>query len=67
MADIILCSIESFQAALGFRIVALDVDHDPRGAGIVGHEHGGYAHQPNARISQFALQDGLDLFPDRFS
>src|SRR6267142_736392 len=64
MADIILRRVQSFQAAFGFVIVALDVDHHPRRPRIIGHEHGRNADQSDARICQLTLEDRLDLFAD---
>src|SRR5882724_6168126 len=67
MPDVVLRRLQSFQAALGFVVVALDVDHYPRRPRIIGHQYGRNADEPDAWISQFTLKDRLDLFADGLS
>src|SRR6195256_2105168 len=64
MADVILRRVQSHETALGFVIVAFDIDHPPRRPRIVGHEYSRNADQSDTRISQLSLEDRLDLFAD---
>ncbi len=63
--NIILRRIQSLERALGFGLVALHMDKHTRRAGIVRHNHGVDAGQPDAGIGQFTLKDGLDLLANR--
>src|SRR5712671_5134456 len=67
MADVILRRVQSHEAALGFVIITLDVDHYPRRSRIVGHEYSRNADQSDTRISQLTLEDRLDLFAHGFA
>jgi len=53
---------ESFEGALGLGLIAGNAHHDASGTGVLGHEHGTDAGEPDARIAQFAFEDGFDLF-----
>ena len=65
MPHVILRRIQSLQRALRLGLVALHMDKHPRRAGIVRHNHGVDAGQPNARIGQLTLKDGFDLLANR--
>jgi hypothetical protein len=65
--DEILGGVEAFESAIGFIVVPGNRNQDVGGAGILGHLDLGDAGQTDARISQFTLEDGFDLLPQRFA
>ncbi|HEV2689109.1 MAG TPA: hypothetical protein VGV35_11155 [Bryobacteraceae bacterium] len=65
--DEILRGVEAFESAIGIIVVADNGNQDAGGAGIVGHLNLGDAGQADARIAQFALEDGFDLLPQRLA
>src|ERR1017187_740894 len=62
--DIILGSGQPFEGALGLGLIAGNRNHDPSGTRVLSHDHRADAGQPNARVGQFAFEDGFDLLAD---
>src|SRR6266403_3694892 len=65
--DIILRSRETFQGPLGLGLIAGNADHDAGRTRVLSHDHGADAGQTNARIAEFAFEDGFDLLADRLA
>src|ERR1700720_4311613 len=64
MPDIILGRGEPFERPVGLGFIAGNTDHDARGTRVLSHEHGADAGQADARIAEFAFEDGFNLFAD---
>jgi len=67
MPDVRLRCFQPFHAALGFLVVAFDLDENVRGAAVVGHLYAGHADQADARIAQFAFYQSFNLFAQGFA
>lgn len=61
MPDVRFRGIESFQTALCFLVIAFDIDQNLRGATVIRHLHTCHTDQADARIAEFALDEGFDL------
>jgi hypothetical protein len=59
-------SLQSFHGRGRRGIVSLDHDHDAGGARIGSEKHLAHIRQSNARISEFPLENGFDLFAQGF-
>jgi len=68
MPNVTLRGNEAFETALGLGvIVALDIDQDLRRATVIGYQDSGHADQTDARIAQFAFDQGFNLLAQGFA
>ena len=59
--------VQALHGSLRFLIASLHHNHYASGTGIVCQAHFADVHQANARIAQFAFDDGFNLFADGLS
>lgn len=67
MPNIFLGGVKSAHAALGFFVVAIDFDQNLRRPAIFGQLDSGNADQADARITEFAFYERLDLLAQGFA
>src|SRR6266852_3640162 len=61
MADIVVRSPQTFDAAVSFVVVAVHIDKHLRRTAILCHVHCGHADQADARVRQLAFDQSFDL------
>jgi hypothetical protein len=66
-ANVSAGGLQSFHRRGRSNVVSLDYDHHAGRAGIGCKKHLAYICESNARISQFPLENGFDLFAQGFS
>src|SRR5579859_939293 len=67
VANIFARRFQTFDAEVGFGIVALDVDPYLGRAAIVGNMDSGYTDQADSRVLQLALDQSFNLFAQSFA
>jgi len=67
MTDEVLGCIKALKRAFRFPIIAIYGNQNVRRAAIFRNLNRGNCSQANARIGQFAFEDGLDLFAQSFT
>src|SRR5262249_41183063 len=65
--NVFLGCLQSLEATTGFSIVSFHVDPDFRRATVISDMNRSHADQPDARISQFALNESFNLFAKGFA
>src|SRR5271157_1217532 len=61
MPHVVLRGGQTFQSTLGLSLIPGNVDHDASRTRVLGHDHRTDPGQADARITQFAFEDGFNL------
>jgi hypothetical protein len=67
MPDVFFRRHESLEAALGFSLVTIYINENVRRTAVLGQMDGSHAHQPDARVGEFAFDKRFDFLAQSFA
>src|SRR5258705_11463666 len=66
-ADISAGRLQALHGGFRFVLITCDDDEDASGARVRSQNHFAHVGQPDARVAEFPLEDGLDFFAQRLA